>query len=286
MIGYLKTTILMAAMTGLFMAVGGAVGGQQGALIALGIAGVMNLFAFWNSDKLALSTYRARPADEASAPGLTALTAQMSANAGIPTPKLYVYDSEQPNAFATGRNPANAAVAVSTGLLQRLTTAQVAGVIAHELAHIKNRDTLIMTVTATLAGAISWLANFAMFFGAKDSEGRHNPLVGLLVMLLAPLAAMVVQTAVSRSREFEADRIGAEICGRPVWLAEALENLENGVQQQPNHTAQSHPATAHMFIINPLVPGGMTNLFRSHPPTAQRVARLRAMAESLPAHVG
>lgn len=282
--GYARTALLMAAMTALFMTVGGAVGGQNGAMIALGMAALMNIFALWSSDKMALATYRARPMTDADSPGLVSMTEQMAAHAGIPMPRLYVYDSDQPNAFATGRNPQNAAVAVSTGLLRRLAISEVAGVVAHELAHIKNRDTLIMTITATLAGAISWLANFAMFFGARDSEGRHNPLVGLLVMILAPIAAMVVQMAVSRSREFEADRMGAEICGRPLWLAQALEKIENEVHQKPDHAAQSHPATAHMFIINPLMPGGMTNLFRSHPPTADRVARLHAIERSLPTH--
>ena len=278
MTGFVKTAILMAAMTALFMLVGGAVGGRNGAAFAFVFALIMNAYAWWNSDSQVLNTYHSRPADETNAPGLNALVAQLAGNAGLPTPRVYVYESDQPNAFATGRNPSHAAVAVSTGILRRLSMSELAGVLSHELAHVKHRDTLIMTVTATLAGAITSLAHFAMFFGARDANGRRNPLVGLLVMLLAPVAAALVQMAVSRSREFEADREGAMICGRPLWLADALEKIEGSVTHTPSQIAQDHPATAHMFIINPLGLGSMSNLFRSHPETSERVARLHAMA--------
>jgi heat shock protein HtpX len=282
--GYIRTFILMAALTALFMAVGAAVAGRGGAEMAFLVALAMNLFAFWNSDKMVLATYRAKPADETVSPGLVGLVGQLAGNAGLPTPKVYVYESDQPNAFATGRSPSHAAVAVSTGLLRRLGMAEIAGVLAHEIAHIKHRDTLTMTMTATLAGAVSFLANMAMWVGVRDSEGRRNPLGGLLVMIFAPLAAGLVQMAISRSREFEADRLGAGICGRPLWLAEALEKLESSARAIPDMTAQTHPATAHMFIVNPLAMGGITNLFRSHPPTEERVRRLREMAAQGPAN--
>jgi len=275
--GFVKTALLMAAMTALFMVIGMAVGGRGGALIAFGFACLTNLFAYWNSDRMALAMYRAQPADEASAPGLTALVAQLAGNAGLPTPRTYVFDNDQPNAFATGRNPENAAVAVSTGLLRRLNMAEIAGVLAHELAHIKNRDTLTMTVTATLAGAIGMLGNMAMFMGVRSEDGRRNHLAGILVMILAPIAAMVVQMAISRSREYEADRIGAEICGKPNWLADALEKIAGDAQIIDNHPAESNPATAHMFIINPLHLNGVDSLFKTHPSTDERVRRLRAM---------
>jgi heat shock protein HtpX len=276
--GFTRTALLMAAMTALFMAIGALLGGQQGAIIAFVFAFAMNIFAYWNSDRMVLRYYRAQPADDATSPGLTALVAQLAGNAGIPMPKVYVFENDQPNAFATGRNPDHAAVAVSTGLLKRLGMAEVAGVLAHELAHIKHRDTLTMTITATLAGAIGMLGNMAMFMSAGN--GRRNPLAGLLVMIFAPLAAALVQMAISRTREFEADRAGAEICGRPLWLAEALEKISGHAKAIDNIQAENNPASAHMFIINPLHLRNINGLFASHPPTAERVQRLRAMADN------
>lgn len=273
--GFIKTTILMAAMTALFMGIGAALGGQSGMLIALLIAAGMNVFAYWNSDKMVLRYYKAVLATEQNAPGLERMVAQMAERAGLPIPKVYVINEDQPNAFATGRNPQNAAVAATTGLLRRLSMAEVAGVMAHELAHIKNRDTLIMTVTATIAGAIAMLANFAMFMGASNE--RRNPMVGILVMILAPIAASIVQMAISRAREYEADRIGAEICGHPAWLANALEKIAGTAQEINNVKAEDNPATAHMFIINPLHLHAMDGLFSTHPRTQERVRRLRAM---------
>lgn len=273
--GFIKTTILMAAMTALFMGIGAALGGQSGMLIALLIAAGMNVFAYWNSDKMVLRYYKAVLATEQNAPGLERMVAQMAERAGLPIPKVYVINEDQPNAFATGRNPQNAAVAATTGLLRRLSMAEVAGVMAHELAHIKNRDTLIMTVTATIAGAIAMLANFAMFMGASNE--RRNPMVGILVMILAPIAASIVQMAISRAREYEADRIGAEICGHPAWLANALEKIAGTAQEIDNVKAEDNPATAHMFIINPLHLHAMDGLFSTHPRTQERVRRLRAM---------
>lgn len=275
--GFGKTFLLMAAMTALFMGVGLMVGGRAGAMVAFGLAAVMNLVAYWNSDKMVLRYYGARPADEAAAPGLTALVAQLAGNAGLPVPRTYVIVNDQPNAFATGRNPENAAVAVSTGLLQRLTMAEIAGVLAHELAHIKNRDTLTMTVTATLAGAVGMLGNMAMFLG-HGQDGRRHPLAGLFIMIFAPLAATLVQMAISRSREYEADRMGAEICGKPEWLADALEKIAGNARAIDNPQAETNPSTAHMFIINPLHLHGIDGLFTTHPRTEERVRRLRAMA--------
>ena len=278
-----KTAILLAAMTAMFAMLGLLIGGPGGALIAFAIACAMNLFAYWNSDKLVLRMYGARPVDHAAAPGLYGIVEQLAARAELPMPKVYLIDSEQPNAFATGRNPENAAVAATTGLLRSLSAQEVAGVMAHELAHIKNRDTLTMTVTATMAGAIGMLANFAMFFGGSANASRNNPLgpIGaILVMILAPLAAGLVQMAISRAREYEADRLGAEISGEPLWLAGALEKLERGARTIDNHVAEGNPATAHLFIVNPLHMRAVDGLFASHPRTAERVRRLRAMAES------
>ncbi|MFV3073991.1 zinc metalloprotease HtpX [Niveispirillum fermenti] len=280
--GYFRTAMLLAGLTGLFLAVGYMLGGQGGMVVALGIALAMNFFAYWNSDKMVLRMYGARQVDAATAPQFYTMVQRLAQRAELPMPKVYIIDNDQPNAFATGRNPENAAVAATTGLLKRLSGEEVAGVMAHELAHIKNRDTLIMTITATLAGALSMLANFAMFFGASgNSDNRNNPLgiVGvILVAILAPLGAMLVQMAISRSREYEADRIGAEICGKPTWLADALEGIQSGAARVMNHQAESNPATAHMFIINPLHGRGVDSLFSTHPSTAERVRRLRAMA--------
>lgn len=276
----LRTGLLLAAMTALFLAAGFLIGGEAGMLIAFGLAAAMNLFAYWNADKLVLRMYGAREVDARSAPEFHAIVTQLAEQAGLPMPKVYVVQSDQPNAFATGRNPENAAVATTTGLLRMLTPEEIAGVMAHELAHVRNRDTLIMTITATIAGAIGMLANFALFFG-HGGDNRNNPLgiVGvILVMLLAPLAAMLVQMAISRSREYEADRIGAEISGRPLWLASALRKIEYAASRIDNPAAESNPATAHLFIVNPLHARNLDSLFRTHPTTDERIARLEAMA--------
>jgi heat shock protein HtpX len=273
----LRTGILMAALTGLFLAVGFLLGGGTGMVIAFAFAALTNLWAYWNSDKALLSMYGAREAREADAPGLVHLVRRLSGQAGLPMPKVYVVENEQPNAFATGRDPEHGAVCVTTGLLDRVSEEELAGVLAHELGHIKHRDTLTMTVTATIAGAVSMLANFAFFLGG---DRRDNPLgiVGmLLVMVLAPIAAVLVQMAISRSREFEADRAGAEISGRPLWLASALEHIDDAARRIDNAEAERNPATAHVFIVNPLH-GGLSGLFASHPSTEERVARLRALA--------
>ncbi|WP_085881671.1 zinc metalloprotease HtpX [Oceanibacterium hippocampi] len=280
MFSHLRTGLLLAAMTGLFLAVGFLLGGQTGMLIALVVAIGMNGFAYWNSDKLVLRMYQAREVDERTAPTLVPLVRTLSRQAGLPMPRVYVVEMAQPNAFATGRNPANAAVAVTSGLLRLLSQEEVAGVLAHELAHIRNRDTLTMTVTATLAGAISMLANFALFFGGN----RNNPLgiIGTIaLMILAPLGAMLVQMAISRGREYEADRVGGEICGRPEWLASALTRLEQGARNIENPIAERNPASANLFIVHPLSGRGADNLFATHPSTTNRVARLREMAMRL-----
>lgn len=272
--GYVKSTLLMAGLTALFMGFGYMIGAQQGMMIALVMALGMNALAYWNSDKMVLKAYRAKLAAEAGAPELVAMVEQMAETADLPVPRVYVINNDQPNAFATGRNPKNAAVAATTGLLQRLTQEEVAGVMAHELAHIKNRDTLIMTVTASIAGALSMLANFALFF----SGNRRLGFVGsLILMIVAPLAASIVQMAISRAREYEADRVGAEICGRPEWLASALEKIALNAKVIDNQAAENNPATAHMFIINPLHMRAIDGLFSTHPKTEKRIALLRAM---------
>ncbi len=281
MTNLIKTGFLMAAMTGLFLVIGYLVGGPSGMAIAFLFAAGSNLFAYWNSDRLVLSMYGAREQTVATAPELVHLVQQLSQRAGLPMPKVYIADNPQPNAFATGRSPEHAAVCVTTALLQKLDMEELAGVLAHELSHVKNRDTLTMTLTATIAGAVSMLANFAFFFGG----GRNrNPLglVGLLMItILAPIAAMLVQMAISRTREFEADRMGAELSGRPLWLASALKRIEWSAAQIENPEADANPATAHMFIVNPLHGGGLSNLFASHPSTRDRVARLESMAKSM-----
>jgi len=273
---YARTALLLAALTAIFLAGGFLIGGEAGMMIALVVAVATNAFAYWNSDRLVLRMHGARPIGPSDAPGLHRMVSELAGRAGIPVPALYLIETPQPNAFATGRNPENAAVAVTRGLLERLDDQEVIGVIAHELAHVRNHDTLIMTITATLAGAIGMLANFAFFFG----RGRDNPLgaVGaLLTMLLAPVAAMLVQFAISRSREFAADRTGAEICGEPLWLASALERLEASAKRIDNHVAEANPASAHLFIVNPLHARRVGNLFSTHPSTAERVARLCAL---------
>ena len=275
MSGYGKTFVLMAAMTALFMGLGGLLGGTGGALIALGVAAAMNLFTYWNSDRAVLSMTGAREVTESSAPGLVRMVHDLADGAGMPRPKVYIIESDQPNAFATGRNPQNAAVAATTGLLRRLSPAGIEGVMAHELAHIRNHDTLIMTITATFAGAISMLANFALFFGNRERTGG---LIGtLLLMVLAPMAAALVQMAISRSREYEADRIGAEISGNPMGLADALRKIESFAKGIDNVQAERNPALAHMFIINPLHAHAHDALFSTHPKTANRIAALEAM---------
>jgi heat shock protein HtpX len=274
--------MLLAFMTALFMGVGYLIGGQTGMLIAFVVAAGMNFFSYWNSDRMVLSAYHAQEVDESTAPEFYRMVRDLSANAGLPMPRVYVFDNPQPNAFATGRNPQNAAVAASTGLLRRLTPEEVAGVMAHELAHVENRDTLTMTVTATLAGAISMLSNFAFLFGGNRDD-RNNPLgfVGVLIaMIVAPLAAMLVQMAISRTREYAADRRGAEICGSPRSLASALEKIAGDASHIENDDAERNPATAHMFIINPLSGQRMDNLFSTHPNTENRIAALRDMPES------
>jgi len=277
MSGYLRTTLLLAALTALFMGVGFLIGGMAGALIALAVACVMNLFAYWNADKMVLSMQGAHEVDEASAPELFAVVRSLAGRAGLPMPKVYLIDSDQPNAFATGRNPANAAVAATTGLLDRLPREEVAGVMAHELAHVRNHDTLIMTIAATIAGAVGLLANFAIFFGGRR-DGPLGLVGAIAMMILAPLGAMLVQMAISRAREYQADKGGAEISGQPLALASALERIEAHAHAIHNPAAEANPASAHIFIINPLSGGGIASLFSTHPSTEERVARLRAMA--------
>ena len=282
--GYLRTVVLLAAMTALFGALGLAIAGQQGMVLALLFAGAMNLFAWWNSDRMVLRMHNAQPIGPQDAPRLYEMTAILAQRAGLPMPALYVIHEAQPNAFATGRSPANAAVAVNTGLLDMMPEEEVAGVIAHELAHIRNRDTLIMTVTATVAGAISMLANFGMIFGGanRDRNGSpFGPIAMILMMILAPLAAAVVQMAISRSREYEADRAAAEITGNPLALASGLMRLESYAHQIQNFGAEANPASAHMFIINPLSGARMDNLFSTHPRTENRVAALQQLAAQM-----
>ncbi len=284
MSGYVRTALLLAVMTALFAGVGFAIAGQQGMIIAFGVACAMNLFAWWNSDRVVLGMHNAQPVTPQEAPRLYEMTATLAQRAGLPMPALYVIHEDQPNAFATGRNPNNAAVAVNTGLLDMMSEREVAGVVAHELAHIRNRDTLIMTLTATLAGAIGMLAQFGFLFGGRGSDGRQNPFgpIGLILMVvLAPIAAMIVQMAVSRSREYEADRIGAEITGDPLGLASALQRLEGYKAGRVNQAAEANPATAHMFIINPLSGLRMDGLFSTHPKTANRVAALEELSRRM-----
>ena len=275
----LRTFLLLAGMTALFMGIGYLLGGAAGAMLALIVAAAMNLFAWWNSSDMVLRMHGAREvgADERH-PALRQYASDvefLARRAGLPIPRVFVIESDQPNAFATGRAPAHAAVAATTGLLQRLSRSEIQGVMAHELAHVKNRDTLTMTITATLAGAIGMLANFALFFGGNNRAGL---LGSLAMMIFAPMAAMLVQSAISRAREYEADRVGAEIAGDPMALAGALEKIERSARQTMNVGAERNPATAHMFIINPLNGQRMDNLFSTHPDTANRIDRLRRMA--------
>ncbi len=280
--GMMKTFMLMAAMTALILAVGYLTAGPLGAGIALAAAAGMNLYAYWNSDRIVLRMQGAREVDEQAASPIVrtfvADTRRLAEHAGLPAPRIYLIDTAQPNAFATGRNPENAAVAATTGLLNTLSREEVAGVMAHELAHVQNRDSLTMTITATLAGAIGLLANFALFFGGRDRGGL---IASLAIMIFAPMAAALVQMAISRAREYEADRRGAEICGHPEWLASALSRIERGARAQMNVHAEKHPAAAHMYIINPLNGQRGDNLFSTHPSTANRVAALRRLAQDM-----
>ncbi len=276
-----RTGILMAALTGLFAGAGYLLGGSSGMLVAFVIAVGMNFFAYWNSDKIVLRMYSAREVDDRSAPEFVGMVRRLAENAGLPMPKVYIADNPQPNAFATGRNPQNAAVCATSGLLERLSPEEIAGVMAHELAHVKNRDTLTMTIAATIAGAIAMLANFAFFMGGRRDNSPLGGLGVLLVVLVMPLAASLIQMAISRTREYEADRLGAEISGRPLWLASALENIQESAKRIGNIPAEGHPASAHVFIINPLSGANFRSLFTTHPSTADRVRRLRMMAAEL-----
>ncbi len=270
----MKTAMLLAALTALFMVVGFSIGGSGGAVIALLFAAGMNLFTYWNADKIVLRMHDAREVDAASAPQFHGIVAELARNAGLPMPKVYIVDNPNPNAFATGRNPENAAVAATSGLLSMLSHDEVAAVMAHELGHVRNRDTLVMTMVATIAGAISMIANFGLFFGHNREGG--NPLAGLLAVFLAPFAAMIVQMAISRTREFGADRAGAEICGDPQALASALAKIAGAAQRIPNPVAQRNPAAAQLYIV----PIGISELFSTHPATEKRISALEAMSSA------
>jgi len=272
---WLKTSLLMAAIVALFGAVGAALGGTQGMLLALAFGGAINFFAYWSSDKLVLRMYDAHEVDATSAPQLYNTVRELAHSAGLPMPRVYLIEQPQPNAFATGRNPEHAAIAATTGILQLLTPRELRGVLAHELTHVKHRDTLISTISATIAGAISTLAQFGMFFGGRND--RQHPLVALIVIILAPIAAMLIQLAISRAREFEADRGGADISADPQALASALDKIERYAKGVPLDVAERHPETAQMMIINPLSGAGIAGLFSTHPPTQERIARLLAL---------
>ena len=274
---WFKTGMLMAAIMALFGMVGALLGGGQGMLLALAFGAAMNLWAYWFSDTMVLKLYRAQEVDERSAPELYGIVKELAGRAGLPMPKVYVIDEPQPNAFATGRNPEHAAIAATKGILQLLSPRELRGVLGHELAHVKHRDILTSTITASIAGAISTLAQFGMFFGGRDADNR-NPVVAILVLILAPIAAMLIQLAISRGREYEADRGGAEVSGDPRALADALAKIDRYARGVPLETAEMHPATAQMMIINPLSGGGISALFRTHPPTEERIHRLLAMA--------
>lgn len=276
---FARTGLLLAAMTALFLAVGWVIGGRGGALVAFLMALAGNLFAFWGSDRMVLRMHGAKLVTRASAPELYGLVEELARRAGLPTPAVYLIETAQPNAFATGRSPQRSAVAVTRGLLESLSREELAGVIAHELAHIRNRDTLTMTVAATLAGAIGFLANFAFFFGGARGDERPNPIAAILIMILAPLAATLVQLAISRTREYSADRAGAAICGEPRWLASALARIEQTATGRVMASAERNPASAHLFIVNPLRMGGVDGLFRTHPSTEERIRRLMALGQ-------
>lgn len=275
---WLKTSVLMAGIIALFGAIGYTFGGRQGMLLALLFGGGMNFFAYWFSDKAVLKMYNARQVDETSSPYLYNMVRELAQRAGLPMPKVYIIDEAQPNAFATGRNPQHAAVAATTGIMSMLNERELRGVMAHELTHVKNRDTLISTISATIAGAISVLAQFGMFFGGRGDGERANPILQILIMILAPIAAMVIQMTISRTREFGADRGGAEISGDPQALASALAKIDSYARGIPMHTAEQHPETAQMMIINPLSGRNLAGLFSTHPATQDRIAKLQAMA--------
>jgi heat shock protein HtpX len=280
---WLKTAVLMAAIDALFGMVGAAIGGAGGMMVALLLAGAMNIYAYWFSDKAVLKMYGAQEvtADNLQFRSYYQMVRQLAENAQLPMPKVYIINESQPNAFATGRNPENAAVAATAGIMRILSERELRGVMAHELAHVKNRDTLISTISATVAGAIASIAQFGMLLGGgRDNNGERslNPVVGILVMLLAPLAASLIQMAISRAREFEADKAGAEISGDPKALASALEKIHHYAHQVTNQTAEAHPETAQMMIINPLSGISFDRLFSTHPSTEERVTRLMAMA--------
>ncbi len=280
MFNLLKTAILMAAITALFGVLGLTMGGTQGMMLALAFAVVMNFFSYWFSDTMVLKMYRAKQVDAASAPQFYRMIEELAAKAQLPMPRVYLIEEDAPNAFATGRNPQHAAVAATTGIVRALSERELRGVMAHELAHVKHRDILISTISATMAGAISALANFAMFFGGRDSEGRSNIVASLAMMILAPLAASLIQMSISRAREFEADRGGAEISGDPEALASALKKIEAYAKGTPFPAAEAHPATAQMMIMNPLSGSGLAGLFSTHPRTEERVQRLMAMVQA------
>lgn len=282
MMNQLKTVILLAALGGLLVVIGGYLGGKNGATIALVIAVVLNFGSYWFSDRIVLSMYKAQEVTEAEAPELFNLVQQLTSRAGLPMPKVYIIPDDSPNAFATGRNPEHAAVAVTEGILRLLSWEELSGVISHELGHVRNRDILIQSVAATIGTAITYVAYIAQFsalFGGRSSDdegGGGGSLLGtILMVILAPLAAGVIQMAISRSREYIADATGAEICGHPLWLAGALDKLRRGSEAIPMHADQ---ATAHMFIVSPLFGGGLAGLFSTHPPIEERIARLQAMA--------
>lgn len=276
---WLKTSILMAGIVVLFGTVGMLLGGQKGMLIALLFAGGMNVYAYWFSDQMVLKMYNAQQVDASAAPEFYGIVAELAQRAGLPMPKVYIIDEAQPNAFATGRNPEHAAVAATTGIIQLLSQRELRGVMAHELTHVKHRDILISTMSATVAGAIAALAQFGMLFGGGSNNGERNvnPAVAILIMVVAPIAAMLIQMAISRAREFGADQGGAEISGDPEALASALRKIEAHAHGTPLQTAELHPETAQMMIINPLSGGGIQSLFATHPATDERVARLLAM---------
>ena len=281
MFNWVKTFMLMAAITALFIVIGGMIGGRSGMMFALIMALGMNFFSYWFSDKMVLRMYNAQEVDAGTAPQFYGMVQELSQRAGLPMPRVYLINEDAPNAFATGRNPEHAAVAATTGILRVLSDRELRGVMAHELAHVKHRDILTSTIAATMAGAISALANMAMFFGGRDENGnRTNPIAGIAVAILAPLAASLIQMAISRAREFEADRGGAEISGDPQALASALDKIHRYAQGIPFQAAEAHPATAQMMIMNPLSGGGIANLFSTHPATEERVARLMHMAQT------
>ncbi|MBJ7380151.1 MAG: zinc metalloprotease HtpX [Polynucleobacter sp.] len=281
MFNLVKTAILMAAITALLIVIGGMLGGSQGVALAFLFALAMNFFSYWYSDTLVLKMTNAQQVDENSAPQFYSLIKELSEKAGLPMPKVFLIHEDAPNAFATGRNPEHASVAATTGILQILTNRELRGVMAHELAHVKHRDILISTIAATMAGAVSAIANFAMFFGGRDSDGRPvNPIASILVAILAPIAASLIQMSISRAREYEADRGGAEISGDPEALAMALEKIHQYARGIPFRAVENHPETAQMMIMNPLSASGLTQLFSTHPPTEDRVARLMQMAQT------